>query len=385
MKKWFLLLFVLLLVACNSNTAKQDTPTPSDNEQLSVEQASNIARDVINNIWDTFATDEFSEVNKETLKEKQAAFLPFMTEDLFVRILESIDEDSCIVYCIPAFPDQIYYAIDSQLIESSDNSFTIEHVLPAIYNDEQAKKQTITFVKQDDRYIVSDFKIEATTVALTKEQAEELLTASGFEVTFIEEGPFEAPNFSLADAYVFEDKEDSRIQMIVSKDNGYYTWVAKDDEMADGETPIYNENYFAPYEEIDQRYAYLFTYHLMDIDESQLTPELQQIYTTYITDVISQTIDIDFDESLSSAERQEKIAQVLNEAVDGLIAEIKKHVDATTFEELQTNHEIWIADQYQYTKEWAYAFGTYDEEQFYRAYKNVTEDYLAKLFYEYLY
>ena len=161
--------------------------------------------------------------------------------------------------------------------------------------------------------------------------------------------------------------------------------IAEDDEVADGDTPIYNENYFAPYEEIDQRYAYLFTYHLMDIDESQLTPELQQIYTTYITDVLSKTIDIDFDESLSSEERQVKIAEVLDEAVDKLIAEIEQHVDATTFEELQTNHEVWLADRYQYTKEWAHAFDTYDEEQFYRAYKNVTEDYLAKLFYEYLY
>ena len=158
-----------------------------------------------------------------------------------------------------------------------------------------------------------------------------------------------------------------------------------DDETANEDTPIYNENYFAPYEEIDQKYAYLFAYHLMDIDESQLTPELQHIYTTYITDVLSQTIDIDFDESLSSAERQEKIAQVLDAAVDGLIAEIEKHVDATQFEELQVNHEIWLADREQYTKEWAHAFGTYDEAQFYRAYKNVTEDYLARLFYEYLY
>ena len=385
MKKWFLILFVLLLVACNSDTAQQDTPTPSDNEQLSVGQASNIAKDVINNIWDTFATDEFSEVNKETLKENEAAFLPFMTEDLFVRILEGIDEDACIAYCIPAFPEQIYYEIDAHLIESSNDSFTIEHVLPAIYNDEQAKKQTTTFVKQEDHYIISDFKIETTTVHLTKEQAEELLTAVGFDVAFLEEGPFEAPNFSLAYAYVFEDQEDSRIQMIVGKDNGYYTWVIKDDEMSDENSPIYNEDYFAPYEEIDQKYAYLFTYHLMDIDESQLTPELQQIYTTYITDVLGQTIDIDFDESLSSEKRQEKIAQVLNEAVDGLIAEIEKRVDATTFEELQTNHEIWLSDQYQYTKEWAHAFGTYDEDQFYRAYKNVSEDYLANLFYTYLY
>ena len=158
-----------------------------------------------------------------------------------------------------------------------------------------------------------------------------------------------------------------------------------DDETANENAPIYNKNYFTPYEEIDQKYTYLFTYHLMDIDESQLTPELQHIYTTYITNAISQTIDIDFDESLSSEERQEKIAQVLDEAVDGLIAEIGKHVDATRYEELQVNQEIWIANRYQYTKEWAHAFGTYDEEQIYRAYKNATEDYLARLFYEYFY
>ena len=383
MKKWLLLLFVLLLVACNTDTVQEDTPAAND--KFSVGKASNIAKDVINNIWDTLAMAELSEVNEKTLKENEAAFLPFMTEDVFLRVLEGIDEDSCIVNCIPAFPEQIYYALDVQLIESSDDSFTIEHVLPAIFDDEQAKKQTTTFIKQDDRYIVSDFKIEATTVSVTKEQAEELLTALGFDVTFIEEGPFEAPNISLAYAYVFEDTEDPRIQMVVGKDNGYYTWVAKDDEMADGDTPIYNENYFAPYEEIDQKYAYLFTYHLMDIDESQLTPELQQIYTTYITDVLSQTIDIDFDESLSSEERQVKIAQVLDTAVDGLIAEIEKHVDATTFAELQSKHETWLADRQKYTTEWANAFGTYDEEQFYRAYKNVTEDYLARLFYEYLY
>ena len=158
-----------------------------------------------------------------------------------------------------------------------------------------------------------------------------------------------------------------------------------DNEIADEDTPIYNENYFSSYEEIDQQYAYLFTYHLMDIDESQLTPELQHIYNTYITDVLSETIDIDFDESLSSAERQEKIARVLDKAVDGLIAEIENHIDDARFEELQVNHEIWIADRYQYTKEWAHAFGTYDEAQFYRAYKNATEDYLARLFYAYLY
>ena len=383
MKKWLLLLFVLLLAACNTDTAKEDTP--SNNVQLSVSEANNIATEVINDIWATLAIDELSEVNEVTLKENEASFLPFMTEDVFLRVLEDIDEGSCVVNCIPAFPEQIDYVLDVQLIESSANSFTIEHVLSAIFEDESAKKQTTTFIKQDDRYIVSDFKIEPTTVSVTKEQAEELLTALGFEVTFIEEGPFEAPNISLAYAYVFEDKEDSRIQMVVNKDNGYYSWVLKDDETTEGEAPIYNENYFAPYEEIDQKYAYLFTYHLMDIDESQLTPELQQIYTTYITDVIGQTIDIDFDESLSSEERQIKIAQVLNNAVDGLIAEIEKHVDAATFDELQLNHETWLVDRYQYTKEWAHAFGTYDEEQFYRAYKNVTEDYLARLFYEYLY
>ncbi|MGM9943463.1 MAG: hypothetical protein ACI33M_00895 [Lysinibacillus sp.] len=383
MRKWLLLLFVLLLAACNTDTAKEDTP--SDNVSLSVSEANNIATEVINDIWATLAMDELSEVNEVTLKENEASFLPFMTEDVFLRVLEDIDEGSCVVNCIPAFPEQIDYVLDVQLIESSANSFTIEHVLSAIFEDESAKKQTTTFIKQDDRYIVSDFKIEPTTVSVTKEQAEELLTALGFEVTFIEEGPFEASNISLAYAYVFEDKEDSRIQMVVGKDNGYYTWVTKDDEAADGDAPIYNENYFAPYEEIDQKYAYLFTYNLMDIDESQLTPELQQIYNTYITDVIGQTIDIDFDESLSSEERQIKIAQVLDAAVDGLIAEIEKHVDATTFAELEVNHEIWLADRYQYTKEWAHAFGTYDEEQFYRAYKNVTEDYLAKLFYEYFY
>jgi len=382
-KKWLLLLFVLLLAACNTDTVQQDTPV--DNVQLSIEEANNIATDVINNIWDTLAMDELSEVNEVTLKENEASFLPFMTEDVFLRALENIDEGSCVVNCIPAFPEQIYNVIDIQLIESAANSFTIEHILPAVFDDEQAKKQTTTFIKQDERYIVSDFTIESTTVSVTKEQAEELLTALGFDVTFIEEGPFEAPNISLAYAYIFEDKEDSRIQMVISKDNGYYTWVIKDDETANGDAPIYNENYFAPYEEVDQKYAHLLTYHLIDIDESQLTPELQQIYNTYINDALSQTIDIDFDESLSSEERQVKIAHALDAAVDGLIAEIEKHVDATTFAELQSKHATWLADRQKYTTEWAHAFGTYDEEQFYRAYKNVTEDYLARLFYEYLY
>ena len=384
MKKWFLILFVLLLAACNSDSAQQDTPT-NNTSPISVEQANTIATDVINNIWDTLATGESIEVNKSTLTENEASFLPYMTKELFVRVVESIDQEDCIVNCILAFPEQIYNVLDVQLIENTANSFTIEHTLPAIFEDEQAKKQTTTFIKQDERYIISDFKTEATTVSVTKEQAEELLTTLGFDVLFVEEGPFEASNTTLAYAYVFEDQEDSRIQMVVGRDNGYYTRVIKDDEIANGDAPIYNENYFAPYEEIDQKYAYLFTYHSMDIDESQLTPELQHIYNTYITDVISQTIDIDFDGSLSSEERQEKIAQVLDEAVDGLIAEIEKHIDAARFEELQVNHEIWLADRYQYTNEWAHAFGTYDEEQFYRAYKNATEDYLARLFYQYLY
>ena len=77
--------------------------------------------------------DEFSEVNKKTLKEIEADFLPFMTKDVFVRVLESIDEDSCEVYCIPTFPEQIYYALDVQLIENSADSFTIDHVLPAVF------------------------------------------------------------------------------------------------------------------------------------------------------------------------------------------------------------------------------------------------------------
>ena len=34
-------------------------------------------------------------------------------------------------------------------------------------------------------------------------------------------------NVDYAISLVFEDQEDSRIQMIVGKDNGYYTWVTK--------------------------------------------------------------------------------------------------------------------------------------------------------------
>ena len=72
MKKWLLLLFVLLLAACNTDTVQQDTP--ADNVQLSIEEANNIATDVINNIWDTLAMAELSEVNEKTLKETKQLF-----------------------------------------------------------------------------------------------------------------------------------------------------------------------------------------------------------------------------------------------------------------------------------------------------------------------
>ena len=167
MKKWFLFLFVLLLAACNTDPVQKETP--SDSETVSVENANTIAQDVINSIWDTLSTKGLSEANEELLKENEAAFLPFMTEDMFLHVLDSVE--ACTINCMPAVPKQIYYALNTQLIENSAESFTIEHTLPATFDDEQATKQTTTFIKQDDRYIISDLKNENTTVTLTKEQA----------------------------------------------------------------------------------------------------------------------------------------------------------------------------------------------------------------------
>ena len=116
-----------------------------------------------------------------------------------------------------------------------------------------------------------------------------------------------------------------------------------------------------------------------------LSAEQRDIYDRYIIQPIEQAIDIDFDSSLTDEESNLKTQELLEQSVAGMLSEVEQTLGEEELATLQESHAIWEAERQKYAVEMAEASENDQMNHFYAAYKEVTEDYLAYLFYEYLY
>lgn len=368
MKKWLLVFLLLVLAACGAEDTKEDN-NPGQNA-FTENEAKDIAMDVLKEFWHVYNDIGTS----SSPEEKREQLLPFMTDEMYTKTFDGKGKEK------PGFPASPFNAIEGKVLEISPDSFTIAHILPASAEGESAIKQTTFFEKQEERFVVSDFKKERTKLSLTQEQAEAFLAEQGYELTFIKKGSFDELDTPIDEAYFFQDPKEERIQMVINKENGYFTWFVKYKD-----TGVDDEKEALKLEDIRDQYSHLFTHQLSEIDVSKLSAEQQRIYNTYIIQPIEQAIDIDFDPALTDEERFSKTTELLDQTVAGLLAEIKRTANEKAFTTLEANHEIWLANRQKYANAMATVSGSYQEADFYAAYKEVTEDYLARLFYEYLY
>ena len=367
MKKWLLIVCLLTLSACGAEEAKGKKSTVET--MLTEEDAKGIAMEVIKEFWQAYE----SVGTEASLEEKRERLMPFMTEGMFNQVFKEEGR--------PDFPELPVYTFGVHVTELAPGSLTIEHILVAGAEEESAVKQTTSFIQRDGRFIVSGYYRTVLPLALTKEEAEAFLVEHGYEVVFVKEGPFDAFSSTIEEAYIFRDEEDERIQFVINKKTGFFMiGLVRDDSGAepdtDGDTTI---------EEIRAKYAHLFAYRLAEIDADTLSSEQRAIYDAYIIQPIEQAIDIDFDFSLTDEESNHQTKELLDRSVAGMLDEIERTLVEEEVALLQESHAAWVAARKNYAVAMAEASERDQMNHFYSAYKDVTEDYLAYLFYEYLY
>ncbi len=367
MKKWLLIVCLLILSACGAEEAKGKKSTVET--MLTEEDAKGIAMEVIKEFWQAYE----SVGTEASLEEKRERLMPFMTEGMFKQAFKEEGR--------PNFPELPVYTFGVRVTEHAPGSFTIEHILAAGAEEESAVKQTTSFIQRDGRFVVSGYYNTVLPLSLTKEEAEAFLVEHGYEVVFVKEGPFDAFSSTMEEAYIFRDEEDERIQFVINKKTGFFmigrVWGDSGTEPGtDGD---------ATAEEIRAKYAHLFAYRLAEIDADTLSSEQRAIYNTYIIQPIEQAIDIDFDFSLTDEESNHQTKELLDRSVAGMLDEIERTLSEEEFAALQENHAAWEAERKNYAVAMAEASESDQMNHFYSAYRDVTEDYLAYLFFEYLY
>lgn len=366
MKKWLLFFCLLALSACGAEETKKKTSAGEGT--ISIDKAEEIAMDVIKEVWMAY-----EDIGAEApIEEKRERLVTFMTDEMFNKAFQKTQE--------PEFPQLPVHTFGVHVTENKPDSFEIEHIIPASTEEGPAVKQTVRFIKQRDRFIMSDYQKEDKALSLSKEEAETFLAEHGYEAVFLKEGPFDAVSTRIEDAYIFHDQEDPRIQFVISKKTGYFLMGvvrgAMDEE---------SETDAAATEEVRVKYGHLFAYRLTEIDEGKLSDHQRKIYNTYIIKPIEQVIDIDFDASLTDDERNQKTKELLDHSIMGMLAEIEDTLDAKEIAVLRENHAKWEIEREKYADEIAGVSKSDQTNHFYAAYKEVTEDYLAYLFYEYIY
>lgn len=366
MKKCLLLICLLALSACGVEAIKDKKP--ADSNTTSDAKAEEIALEVIKEFWRAFEEIDTA----APLEEKRAQLLPFLTEKLFTELFQGTEK--------PALPALPINAIKTKVTETSVDSFTIEHILPASLEDSSAIKQTISFKKQEERFVINTFTKENATLSLTRTEAEAFLAEQGYELTFIKEGSLNDLSILMDEAYFFQDVNEERIQMVINKETGYFTWLVKSrDSLEDFEKEAIK------LEQIRNTYSQLFTHQLAEIDVAKLSAEQQRIYNTYIILPIEQAIDIDFDQALTNEEQIRQTKELLDQTVKKLLTEIQHTTSEKDFTSIQVHHEKWLDERQHYAEAVANVSGNFKEESFHAAYKEATEDYLAHLFYKYFY
>ena len=367
MKKWFLAFCLLTLLACG--TEKSENAAVSGHSGISEEKAKETALAVIKECWQAYG--DIGE--QASWEEKHERLIPFMTEEMFEQALKEAGK--------PAFPELPVYTFDVHVTENSPDSFTIEQIIAASKEDGTAVKQTTSFIKQNDRFILSGYQKEEKALSLSKEDVETFLIEHGYEAVFLKEGPFDTVSARIEDAYIFCDKDDQRIQFVVDKKTGFFLMgIVREatDREADTEKA-------AAIQEVREKYAGLFAYRLAEMDAEKLSAGQRDIYNSYIIQPIEQAIDIDFDPSLTDIERQHKTKELLDQSVAGMLTTIERTLNEKDFAALQKNHTKWAAERQKYAEEMAQAAKDPETDHFLAAYKEVTEDYLARLFFDYLY
>ena len=363
MKKWLLFFCLLALSACGTEVTKEKKA--AGESTVSEDKAQEISMEVIKGFWQVY-----EDIGAQApLEEKREQLMPFMTEEMFNRAFEKTEK--------PNFPQLPVYTFGIHVTENTPDSFTIEHIIAAGSEEGTAVKQTTSFIKRDDRFVVSDYYTEDIILSLTKEEVEAFLVEHGYEVVFLKEGPFDAFSSTIEEAYIFQDQDDEQTQFVINKKTGFFMIGVVRDEI--------NEEPDTAAEEIRTKYNHLFTYRLVEIDVDTLSAQQRDIYDRYIIQPIEQAIDIDFEPSLTDEERNHKTKELLDKSVAGMLSEVEQTLGEEELATLQKNHATWETERQKYAVEMAEASENDQMNHFYAAYKETTEDYLAYLFYVYLY
>ncbi|MGM9948811.1 MAG: hypothetical protein ACI33P_01735 [Lysinibacillus sp.] len=364
MKKWLLFFCLLALSACGTEETKEKKSAGEGT--VSVDKAKEIAMEVIKEFWQVY-----EEIGAQaSLEEKHEQLIPFMTEEMFDRTFAGTGQ--------PAFPQLPVYTFGVNVTETTPDSFTIEHIIAAGSEEGAAVNQTTSFIQRDGRFVVGDYHKEDAILSLTKEEAEAFLIEHGYdEAVFFKEGPFDAFSTTIEEAYIFHDQDDEQIQFVINKKTGFFMMgIVRGSK--DAET-------VGTAEEIRAKYNHLFAYRLVEIEADTLSAAQRDIYDKYIIQPIEQAIDIDFDPALTDEESNYMTQELLDQSVAGMLAEIKRTLGEKEFATVQKDHEKWEAERGKYATAMAQASESNQTNHFHAAYKEVTEDYLAYLFFEYLY
>ena len=375
MKKRLLIVCLLILSACGTKGAEAieevEDEVISGQAVISDAEAKEIAMDVVKELWQAY---EAIGAQAPT-EEKRGRLIPFMTKEMFDQAFKEAGK--------PELPQLPVYTFGVHVTETTPNSFTIEHILAAATEEGAAIKQTTSFIQRDDRFVISDYHTEDTTLSLTKEEAEAFLTEHGYdEAVFSKEGSFDAFSTTIEEAYIFHDQGDKQIQFVISKKTGFFMMGIVRGGI--NEKPVPGE-VAATAEDVRTKYGHLFTYRLVEIDADTLSAKQRDIYDRYIIQPIEQAIDIDFAPSLTDEESNLKTQELLEQSVAGMLSEVEQTVGEEELATLQKNHATWENERQKYAVEMAAASENDQMNHFYAAYKEVTEDYLAYLFYVYLY
>jgi hypothetical protein len=367
MKKWLLIVLLLALSACG--TEDEEIQRASGQTAVSEGEAADIALDVIKEVWQVYG-DTGAEA---PLAEKRERLISYMSEEVFDQVFDNPQK--------PHLPQLPVYTFSVHVTQSTPDSFTIEHILGARTGEETAAKQTVGFIKRKGQFVISSYQKEDITLSLTMEEAQAFLTEQGYEVVFLREGPFDALSSVIEDAYIFHDQKDKQLQFGISKKTGLFLMGivrGATDGVADTEEET-------AIQEVRAKYARLFAYRLSEMDADKLSVEQRDIYNRYIIQPIEQAIDIDFNPSLTDEESNQKTKELLDQSVAGMLSEIERSLNEKEIAALQEDHAKWAAERQKYAEEMARAAKSHQTNHFHAAYKEATEDYLAYLFYEYLY
>ncbi|WP_394186728.1 DUF1311 domain-containing protein [Metabacillus halosaccharovorans] len=200
-KLCFLLLIIVLLVAC-SNNEQTKTEVETNTEQEIVEETAvkleqnevqDLLRTNLDNIFEVFVSsgeeNGWNMTNAPDFNILRPEFLPFATESFIDTTLKEMSQEYY-CECDASFKPNIEYDVHFTFKETDNNELHIEALEPATELSNTGLLWSFNLVKEEDSWKMKDWNhqlIEDQDLKLTKEEAEILLVSEYETPEFVEE------------------------------------------------------------------------------------------------------------------------------------------------------------------------------------------------------